>query len=147
MLGQCLKLTDMTTDQVGPGTWNAAAGTYSTTLPSKGTCGGGGDGADTSTLHLVASACGTLRFTVVAQGYQADTLSANIQIFWSGGEPLFLYGPNDGGTDPCEVATMRGTTVCEIPVTCGTDVYIQYGRAIEGADAGEITATVTVEVV
>jgi hypothetical protein len=146
IFGICIKLDEMSATVVGPGTWNAAAGTYTVTLPGRGTCGGSGT-ANVGQLHLVSKACGTLRFTVSAIGYKYSTLAASALVYTLGSVPVSLASPGGGSfSDHCATGTMTGTGTATLQVNCGTDIWLQLARE-DQTNQGSINATFTVEVV
>lgn len=145
IFGDCLDLTSMDSSQTGPGTWNAAAGTWSTTLPGKGSCGGAG-GDDFSLLHLVAKACGKIRVTASGDGYiYPDTSTVTLLVYTLGGSAVVMQGPGGGSFGPaCETGPLvdTGGGTGELLVDCGADIYVQFSRNLD-PDAAAISANVT----
>ncbi len=147
ILGDCLTLTGMAATVVGPGTWNAAAGTFTATLPGKGTCGGAG-GADVVVVQLTCKACGTLRITASATGYKRNALDASALAFPTFGAVIVSLSSPGGGssTDFCSTGAMTGTNTGTVAVNCGTVITLQLARSTF-TNQGSISATFTVAVV
>lgn len=149
--GACLKLSDLTADQFGPGTWDPDTGIYTTTLPGYGTCGAGDDSIAFSILTLHVKGCGVLRVTASATGYLYSDASASLVVYGDGlvtGVVTVVGMISPGGGDPsdaCPTGPMTGSSTGLLPVDCGDVVVIQYTRS-SVFNMGEITATVTVEV-
>jgi hypothetical protein len=145
IFGDCIDLTAMDSSQTGPGTWNAAAGTWSTTLPGKGSCGGAG-GDDFSLLHLVAKACGKIRVTASGDGYiYPDPSTVTLIVYSWRGSAVVMQGPGGGSFGPaCETGALANTGggTGELQVDCGDDIYVQFGRTV-GDNAAAIRANVT----
>lgn len=145
LLGDCLTLAGLAATITGPGVWNATAGTFVATLPSKGTCGGGGTGADLARVKLTCNACGTLRITCSATGY-TDSRITGSAIAVGATTILSLVSPGGGGfIGWCPTGPMVGTNTGTVAVNCGTEITLQLGRD-DRTNMGEIVATFTVEV-
>lgn len=146
IFGICLTLADMTASVSGLGTWNAGAGTYSVTLPAKGTCGGAG-GGDSGLLQLTCKACGKLRISCTATGYTYNALSASALAFPTfGGIVVSLSSPGGGSpTNFCATGAMTGTNTGDVNVDCGTVINLQFARTSQ-TNLGSISATFTVAI-
>ncbi|MCF7788608.1 MAG: hypothetical protein K9N47_20970 [Prosthecobacter sp.] len=147
--GPCLKLSDLSANLVGPGSWDPDTGIYTCTFGANGTCAGGvGDSEFISTLTLTVSGCGRLRVTGVATGYTFAYGSATLVAYASAqAEPVISLTSPGGGDESatCLTAPMIGTADGTAPFACGDALVITFDRSAT-TNLGEITATVTVEV-
>lgn len=148
-MGKCIDLATVSANTAG-GVWNGGAGTFTASLPGKGSCGGSG-GSKSASVELTFEACGSVRVTASGTGHASNALPylqcAGAIAYTIAATVVSLSSPTDRpSSDPCETGSLEGTGTGEVAVSCGTMLTLKFEHALTGANYAEVNCTFTVEV-